>query len=321
MWYEWFKYLPSAVFSSLSISTSFSLNLSASARMSLSITDSMKAGVWMLGAVISFSLMAIAGRELAGELDSFEIMLWRSLAGIFIVLAIAWRFNTLNQIKFDNLKLHTIRNVSHFFGQTLWYFAVTKVTLAQLFEFEFTAPLWVALIAPLFLQETLTKTKFLSIFIGFIGILMIARPEATGLSAGMLSAIFCAVGFAGSILATKLLTSTQSVTCILFWLTVMQFVMSIVCAGFDGIISLPNTTNLHWVVVISVGGLTAHFCITTALTLAPASIVAPLEFLRLPLIAVIGYFVYAEALSLFILGGAILIVGANIVNLRKAETG
>lgn len=289
--------------------------------MSLSITDSMKAGVWMLGAVISFSLMAIAGRELGGELDSFEIMLWRSLAGIFIVLVVAWRFNTLNQIKFNNLKLHTIRNVSHFFGQTLWYFAVTKVTLAQLFAFEFTAPLWVALIAPLFLKETLTKTKFLSIFIGFIGILMIARPEATGLSAGMLAAIFCAVGFAGSILATKILTRTQSVTCILFWLTVMQCVMSIIGAGFDGIIALPNTANLHWVAVISVGGLTAHFCITTALTLAPASIVAPLEFLRLPLIAVIGYFVYAEALSLFILGGAILIIGANIANLRKAETG
>ena len=109
--------------------------------MSLSKTDSMKAGVWMLGAVVSFSLMAIAGRELGGELNSFEIMLWRSLAGIFIVLALAWRFNTLNQIKFNNLELHTIRNVSHFFGQTLWYFAITKVTLAQLFAFEFTAPL------------------------------------------------------------------------------------------------------------------------------------------------------------------------------------
>ena len=289
--------------------------------MSLSITDSMKAGVWMLGAVISFILMAIAGRELGGDLDSFEIMLWRSLAGIFIVLALAWRFNTLNQIKFNNLKLHTIRNVSHFFGQTLWYFSVTKVTLAQLFAFEFTAPLWVALIAPLFLKETLTKTKFLSIFIGFMGILMIARPEVTGLSAGMVAAIFCAVGFAGSILATKLLTRTQSVTCILFWLTVMQCVMSIICAGFDGIVALPNTASLYWVAVISVGGLTAHFCITTALTLAPASIVAPLEFLRLPLIAVIGYFVYAEALSLFTLGGAILIIGANIANLRKAETG
>ena len=72
--------------------------------------------------------------------------------------------------------------------------------------------------------------------------------------------------------------------------------------------------------VISVGGLTAHFYISTALILAPASIVAPLEFLRLPLIAVIGNFVYAEALSLFILGGAILIIGANIANLRKAET-
>ena len=102
---------------------------------------------------------------------------------------------------------------------------------------------------------------------------------------------------------------------------VMKFIMSIICAIFDGTIAILNTLNLHWIAKISVGWLTAHFCITTALTLAPASIVAPLEFLRLPLIAMVGYFVYAEALSLFILSGAILIVGANIANLRKAETG
>ena len=285
------------------------------------ISYPMKASFWMLGAVISFSLMAIAGRELGQELDSFEIMLWRSLAGIFIVLALARHFNTINQIKFNNLRLHLFRNISHFFGQSLWYFAVTKVTLAQLFAFEFTAPLWVALIAPLFLKETLTKGKFLTILVGFIGVLIIARPEATGLSLGVLAAIFCALGFAGSILATKLLTRTNSVTCILFWLTVMQFIMSVICAGFDGTIAIPNTLNIHWIAIISVGGLTAHFCITTALTLAPASIVAPLEFLRLPLIAVVGYLVYAEALSIFILVGAILIVGANIANLRNAKTG
>ena len=284
------------------------------------ISYPMKASFWMLGAVISFSLMAIAGRELGQELDSFEIMLWRSLAGIFIVLALARHFNTINQIKFNNLRLHLFRNISHFFGQSLWYFAVTKVTLAQLFAFEFTAPLWVALIAPLFLKETLTKGKFLTILVGFIGVLIIARPEATGLSLGILAAIFCALGFAGSILATKLLTRTNSVTCILFWLTVMQFIMSVICAGFDGTIATPNTLNIHWIAIISVGGLTAHFCITTALTLAPASIVAPLEFLRLPLIAVVGYLVYAEALSIFILVGAILIVGANIANLRNAKT-
>ena len=97
--------------------------------------------------------------------------------------------------------------------------------------------------------------------------------------------------------------------------------MSVICAGFDGTIAIPKTLYIHWIAIISVGGLTAHFCITTALTLAPASIVAPLEFLRLPLIAVVGYLVYAEALSIFILVGAILIVGANIANLRNAKTG
>ena len=243
-------------------------------------------------------------------------MLWRSLAGILIVLAFAWQFNTLDQIKFTHLKLHALRNISHFFGQTLWYFAVTQITLAQLFAFEFTAPLWVALMAPLFLKETFTKRKFLAICVGFSGILIIARPEAGSLSIGMLAAIFCAVGFAGSVLTTKLLTRKYSVTCILFWLTVMQFLLSLFFAGIYGNITIPKITSLHWITIISIGGLTAHFCITSALTLAPASVVAPLEFLRLPLIAVVGYFAYNEALSIFVLIGAILIVGANIANLK-----
>ena len=284
--------------------------------MFLTFSASLKAGFWMLGAVFSFSLMAISGRELGGELNSFEIMLWRSLAGILIVLAFAWQFNTLDQIKFTHLKLHALRNISHFFGQTLWYFAVTQITLAQLFAFEFTAPLWVALMAPLFLKETFTKRKFLAICVGFSGILIIARPEAGSLSIGMLAAIFCAVGFAGSVLTTKLLTRKYSVTCILFWLTVMQFLLSLFFAGIYGNITIPKITSLHWITIISIGGLTAHFCITSALTLAPASVVAPLEFLRLPLIAVVGYFAYNEALSIFVLIGAILIVGANIANLK-----
>ena len=287
--------------------------------MFLTFSASMKAGFWMLGAVFSFSLMAISGRELGGELNSFEIMLWRSLAGIVIVLAFAWQFNTLGQIKFTHLSLHALRNISHFFGQTLWYFAVTQVTLAQLFAFEFTAPLWVALMAPLFLKETFTKRKLLAICVGFSGILIIARPEASGLSIGMLAAIFCAVGFAGSVLTTKLLTRNYSVTCILFWLTVMQFLLSLFFAGINGDIATPKITSLHWITIISVGGLTAHFCITSALTLAPASVVAPLEFLRLPLIAVVGYFAYDEALSIFVLIGAILIVGANIANLKTHQ--
>ena len=287
--------------------------------MFLTFSASLKAGFWMLGAVFSFSLMAISGRELGGELNSFEIMLWRSLAGILIVLAFAWQFNTLDQIKFTHLKLHALRNISHFFGQTLWYFAVTQITLAQLFAFEFTAPLWVALMAPLFLKETFTKRKFLAICVGFSGILIIARPEASGLSIGMLAAIFCAVGFAGSVLTTKLLTRNYSVTCILFWLTVMQFLLSLFFAGINGDIATPKITSLHWITIISVGGLTAHFCITSALTLAPASVVAPLEFLRLPLIAVVGYFAYDEALSIFVLIGAILIIGANIANLKTHQ--
>ena len=79
------------------------------------------------------------------------------------------------------------------------------------------------------------------------------------------------------------------------------FLLSLFFAGIYRNIAIPKITSLHWITIISIGGLTAHFCITSALTLAPASVVAPLEFLRLPLIAVVGYFAYDEALSIFVL--------------------
>ncbi|MEZ5450977.1 MAG: EamA family transporter, partial [Thiolinea sp.] len=108
----------------------------------------LRAALWMSGAVLSFSAMAIAGREMAHDLDTFEIMLYRSLIGIVIVVTIATLAGTLGQIRRRRFGLHLIRNLSHFAGQNLWFYAVTLLPFAQVFALEFSTPLWVALLAP-----------------------------------------------------------------------------------------------------------------------------------------------------------------------------
>jgi len=281
-------------------------------------SEPMKATVWMIGAMFSFSLMAVSGRELATNLNTFEIMLFRSIIGFLIVLAIGYFAKTLAEIKRDRLGLHLFRNLAHFSGQNLWFLAVASIPFSQLFALEFSTPVWVALLAPLFLGEVLTKQRVLAVILGFAGVLIVARPDINQFDFAIVAAVACAICFAGSMMATKSLTSDQSITCILFWLTLMQLAMGLVATVFTGTITFPEGINIFWIVIVGIGGLTAHFCITNALALAPAIVVIPLDFMRLPLISVIGFLAYGETFELPILVGAGVIFIAILLNL-KAE--
>jgi len=281
----------------------------------VSLSPTVQACLWMLGAIVSFTSMAIAGRAVSLDLDTFEIMMYRSLIGVVIVVTIAGLAGTLPEVRTRKMGLHFIRNISHFAGQNLWFYSITVIPLAQVFALEFTSPLWVIVLAPLVLGEKLTRSQAIAAVIGFIGILVVTRPSPETYHVGLVTAALAAIGFAGSAVFTRKLTRTETITCILFYLTVMQAVLGLAFAGFDGDIALPTAANLPWVVVIAVAGLVAHFCLTTALSLAPATIVMPIDFTRLPVIAIVGVVLYAEPLDPFVLLGAALIFGANYYNI------
>lgn len=274
---------------------------------------------YMIGATLSFTLMAVAGRELAGELDTFEIMTYRSAIGLVIVVAIAWARGLLPDIRARRLGLHAARNLFHFAGQNLWFFAVALIPFSQLFAFEFSVPIWTALVAPFFLAEPLTRARIAAAGLGFIGILMVARPDQMEISAGLVAALFAAFAFTGAGVATKLLTRTEATVSIMFWLTAMQLVFGLATAGYDLDIAWPTGAAAGWVIAVGLCGLAAHFCLTTALSLAPATVVFPLDFARLPIITFVGVAFYDEPLIPLVFIGALVIFAANYINIR-AET-
>ncbi len=276
----------------------------------------LQAVLWMSGAIVSFSALAVAGRAVSLDHDTFELMLFRSVIGIGIVVTFAGYFGTLSQISFDRIGLHATRNLCHFAGQNLWFYALTLLPLAHLFALEFTSPIWVMILAAALLGEKITKVRAGTALLGFIGVIFVARPDLGGIQTGTVIATLAAIGFAGSAIATKLLTKSASITCILFWLTVMQAAFGLITAGFDGDIAFPNQRSLPWILVIAMCGLAAHFCLTKALTLAPASIVMPVDFLRLPVIAVIGMVFYNEPIVIWVFIGGSLIFLANLMNIR-----
>lgn len=274
-----------------------------------------RAALWMIGAITAFSSMAVAGREVSFALDTFEIMMYRSIFGLLIVMAILTATRSWQQVTRRSMGLQVVRNLAHFTGQNLWFFAVTVIPLAQVFALEFTMPIWVVLLAPLLLGEKLTGIRALSAVIGFIGILIVARPSPETINAGVIAAAGAAFFFAITAISTKRLTRTETIGCILFWLTLMQLVFGVIMAGYDGDITLPDAQTAPWLLLIAIAGLTAHYCLTNALAIAPATVVVPIDFARLPAIAIVGMVLYHEALDVWVLVGAAVIFFGNYLNI------
>ncbi len=283
--------------------------------------NSLKAAVWMTGSVVSFTAMAVAGRKLAGLHDSFEILTWRSAVGLGLVLLWGAASGQLGQIRAQHLGGHLLRNTLHFIGQNLWFWALTVIPLAQVFALEFTSPLWVIVLSPLLLGERLTRARVLAVLLGFVGILIVTRmlpwPGAVTLGAGTAAGALAAVFFALTSILTKRLSRSVPVIGILFWLTLMQFGLGLACALADGQMRWPSTTTLPWLVLVGLCGVGAHLSLTSALRLAPASFVTPLDFLRLPLIAIVAALVFSEPLDPYVLVGGAVVLAGIWLNLRS----
>ncbi|MBW6505708.1 MAG: DMT family transporter [Rhodobacteraceae bacterium] len=280
------------------------------------------AALWMGGAMAAFSAMAVAGRMVASAHDTFEIMTYRSVIGLALVLAVALGTRNMGALRPHRLALHGLRNAFHFAGQNLWFHALTLIPLAQLFAVEFSYPIMVALAAPLVLGERFTAVRLIAAGLGFAGVLIAAQPWAVGgLSPGVLVALAAAVGFAGSALATKRLTRVAPLIEIMFWMTVFQLAFGLALAGHDGQIAAPTAASAPWLVLIGVAGLGGHYCMTRALSIAPASVVVPIDFLRLPIIGVVGMVLYAEPLQIAVFAGGAIIFAATWLNLRAESRG
>jgi drug/metabolite transporter (DMT)-like permease len=279
------------------------------------MNQTMQAALWMMGAISSFTAMAIAGRELGDGFDTFEIMLYRSAISLLIVLVLIYVTGTFNQVGIRAWRTHLIRNVFHFTGQNLWFYAVTMIPLAQVFALEFTTPLWVVLLSALLLGERLTLIRVIAALMGFIGILIVARPDIESLHPGILAAASCAVFFALTYVFTKRLTRTQSIAAIMLYMSGLQLIFGLISAGYDGDIALPSAVDMPLLGLVACCGLLAHFCITKALTIAPATVVAPLDFVRLPIIAVAAMLIYNEAIDVWVLVGAMIIFLGNYLNI------
>ncbi|WP_024518873.1 DMT family transporter [Bradyrhizobium sp. Tv2a-2] len=280
-------------------------------------TSKSMAALWMAGWLSLNLVMAVAGREALREINVFELMTVRSLIGFLLLSPLIYRAGGLAALRTSRLRDHAARNLIHYVSQLGWFFALTLIPIGQVVAIEFTMPIWTAILAASFLGERITPSKSAAILLGLVGVIIIVRPATGQIDPGQLIALGAAIGFGISIVLVKSLTRTESPLTVIFWMLVVQSTASLLPALY--LWTWPSAHGWGWMIVIGVCGTFSHYCLANAMRYADATVVVPMDFLRVPLTATAGWLLYAERLDIFTGLGAALILGGNLLNLRAPQ--
>lgn len=269
--------------------------------------------VWMLGAVASFASMQISGRELSGEYSPVDIMLYRGLVGVILMLPIALSFGGIKNVTTSRPFGHLLRNAVHFLGQFAWFYGIAHLALAEVTALSSMTPIFGVMLAVAFFGERLTLSRLIAILCGFAGVLIVVRPGVVPLEVATGVTVLGALCYAISILMVKALTATEPPLRIVFYMMAMQCGFALVLTG--GQIAIPTLAEVPWIVIVGISGLTAHYCMARSVAIADASVVMPISFLSLPTMAMIGFAFYGESVDPYTLAGGGLILGATYLNI------
>ena len=273
-----------------------------------------KAALWMAGWLALMLMVTVAGREALRELNVFQVMELRTLIGFVLLYPLIRRNGGFTAMKTSRPVQHIGRNLIHYGAQLGWFFALTLIPLGQVVSIEFTMPIWTAILAASFLGERITLWKVTAIVLGLVGVIVIVRPETGEINQGQLIALVAAVGFGISVAMMKSLTRTEKTVTIIFWMLVIQSVAGLLPSLY--VWKWPSAVTWGWVVVIAFCGTFSHYCMARAMLYADATVVLPMDFLRVPLTATVGWLIYSERLDLFTVLGAALILAGNLLNLK-----
>ena len=273
----------------------------------------------MFGAVTSFTMLSLVGRELSGDLNAFQIMLYRSAVSLLIVaviLALGGRGERgFAQLRTSIPGFHLGRNVVHYVGQYSWFYVLPLLPLVQITAIDFSMPIWALLLAAAFLGERLTGRRIVAVLLGFCGVLVVLRPGVDSVEPAALIVLGASFCYAATFIITKRMTATETPLAILFYMFLVQLLIGLAPA-LPGLV-VPELDRWPWVIAVGVSGLAAHYCVTRAFIVAEASVVIPVDFLRLPAVGVAAWLLYGESGEIWHVAGAGLIVLGIWINIRS----
>lgn len=272
------------------------------------------ASAWMIATLLSFLLMAIAGRELSVEIGPAQTVTFRNLGCLAVLIPLLFALGWRNAATQKPVR-HIVRNAIHFAAQFGWFFAIAYIPIAEVFAIEFTTPIWTAILAALFLGERLNTARVIAIALGFAGVLVILRPGLAIVQPAALAALASALGYACTYVITKDIVATDRPLTILLWMNAVQLPIGLALSAPNWV--TPSAALWPWIGAIGIAGLASHYFLSRALAHGEATLVVPIDFLRLPLAAGVAWLLYAERVDPFVFIGAIVIFAGVWINLRR----
>ena len=287
--------------------------------------DVMLGVLWGLWAAIFHSFVPIAVK-LLDRIPAIELVFLRNILGLGLFLAIAsWR--GLGFVFTRRIGIHFQRNFANFAGMWLWFAGLALLPIAKAVALHFTVPLMVVILAVVFLRERPGAVRLISTLIGFGGVLIILRPGAVPIDAATFLVLGSALSYAGVAIYTRALSGADAPATTTFYYHAMLSILALLsmAIGWGVAIHVPSfgfSPDLFvWVtpgwadapglVLLAVSGSVAPYCLVRAFVHAEATIVEPVEYLRLPITALVAYFVFDQTTDVWVWVGAAITAGAT----------
>jgi drug/metabolite transporter (DMT)-like permease len=264
----------------------------------------------MLVGMAMFSLNDALGKWLVASHSVGQVLLIRSGAALVFLLPILWSFGVARLFQIERPGLQALRVVFSTAEVFCFYLAVRDLPLANVMTFWLAAPIYVAAVSPFLLGERVGVRRWLAICVGFLGVLIALAPSGEMSGTATLAAMVGSGCFAAMMVTGRTLRGTPD-TALVFW--------QLVGAGLAGAVAAPLTwtqpTPFDWALLSLLGvvAMGAHLCITRALKLADAALVAPLQYTLLPWAILLGWLFFGDIPGTTMLAGGAIIVVAGLI--------
>jgi drug/metabolite transporter (DMT)-like permease len=268
----------------------------------------------MVAAAVAFSGLLIAVRALSSRFPAVELVFVRALVGILFVVPIVTR-SGLGALKTRRFPLHALRAIFAGVAMVLLYYALARITVADVTALTFLIPLFTTVAAATLLKEPVDAPRWVATGLGFTGAMMIVRPGFATVDLALICALLSSVAYAGAWTSIKFLTRTEPASVTVFYLNALTVPLLVVPVLVVGVV--PQVADLPILVVMAFCGWAAHFCQARAFAAADASAVMPFDFLRLPIAALMAWLAFAETTDLWTWVGAVVIFAAAWYGARR----
>ena len=268
----------------------------------------------MVASTVIFGCMAVCIRLASKQLHPFEIAFFRNFFGFIFILPMLARHGP-SLFRTNKLPLYVVRCLIGIVSMLAGFWAIVNLPLAQAIALSYSTPLFVTIGAVLVLGEIVRARRWTAVLVGFLGVVLIVRPGSADFTAGSLVALMAAVASASVAISIKFLSRTEHPDAIVLYTTMLWVPMSLVPALF--VWEMPVGITWLWIILAGLLGTSAHMFWTRALKLGDASMLTPISFLQILVVAVFGYFLFDEALDRWTVLGAAVIFGSNVYIARR----